>query len=215
MIFNAVDKHLYTIIILHGMFQTNKSLFSTANAIQDYNKNIKIILPNAPKRTISWDNIRENNVSSWYDYYTRRDGEMKHDEINLYHFKEQTNRIYNIIDQERKIISNKKIIIAGISQGGTLAFNVALNCKYLLGGMIGIHTILMDNIISQQNTQKIPIYLFSGENDSIYNIKLQQNSIYPSTKITNWFIEKNLEHCQKSNNEIEFILNSISDIYGK
>ena len=56
--------------------------------------------------------------------------------------------------------------------------------------MIGIHTILMDNIISQQNTQKIPIYLFSGENDSIYNIKLQQNSIYPSTKITNWFIEK-------------------------
>ena len=44
MILNAIEKHLYTIIILHGMFQTNKSLFSTANAIQNYNKNIKIIL---------------------------------------------------------------------------------------------------------------------------------------------------------------------------
>ena len=65
MILNAIEKHLYTIIILHGMFQTNKSLFSTANAIQNYNKNIKIILPNAPKRTISWNNVRENNVSSW------------------------------------------------------------------------------------------------------------------------------------------------------
>ena len=42
MIFNAIDKHLYTIIILHGMFQTNKDLINLANNIQNHNHNIKV-----------------------------------------------------------------------------------------------------------------------------------------------------------------------------
>ena len=41
MIFNSIEKHLYTIIILHGMFQTYKDLIPLKTAIQKHNKNHK------------------------------------------------------------------------------------------------------------------------------------------------------------------------------
>lgn len=216
MIFNAIENHLYTIIILHGMFQNSKSLIPLANYIQNHNKNIKIILPTAPIRNISWSNIPEPNISSWYNYYTRNDGLQIHDNINEKHFIQQTNRINNIIDEERKIINSDKIIIAGISQGGTLALNIGLKYNYKLGGIIGIHTIFMDNIIMLNNLQNIPIYLFSGTKDNIYNFEFQKKSFKKlkskNITISNWFIQNNLGHCEKSDKEFEFIIRSIQNI---
>lgn len=216
MIFNSIEKHLYTIIILHGMFQTSKSLIPLANYIQESNKNIKVILPTAPKRSISWSNPPDYNISSWYNYYTRNDGELFHDDIDESDFKEQTKRIDKIIDNERKYVDNKYIIISGISQGGTLALNIGLKLEIKLGGIIGIHTVLMDNIISLKNLNKLPIYLLSGEKDDIYNIKLQKSSInkleLSGIKITKWSIEKNLGHCDNPKIEQDFIVKSIKDI---
>lgn len=215
MIFNAIDKHLYTIIILHGMFQSNRDLINLANNIQNHNHNIKVILPSAPKRNISWCSPPEINVSSWYDYYTRKDGWLEHDDINIEHFTEQTDRIFNILDKETEYISPKKIIISGISQGGTLALNIGLKYHKKLAGILGIHTIFMDNIIDINNIKKIPIYLFSGKEDKIYNIKLQDKcfNILKNNNIQiYWNIQKKIGHCEFSLNEIPFILDSINSI---
>mgnify|MGYP003675232482 CR=1 FL=1 len=214
-IFYPYEKHIYTIIILHGMYQTDTSLYKIAELIRSNNSNIKIILPRAPLRTINWPTESEDNVYSWYNYYTRRDGEMQHDIINKHEFTEQTNIIYNIIEKELKTIDPKNIIISGVSQGGTIAFNVGLNFKFKLGGIIGIHTILMDNIIKLNNINNIPLHLFSGKLDEIYDINLQKNSlsklINKKHKI-NWHIEKNLYHCQESNKEYEFVFDAINKI---
>ena len=86
MIFNPIEKHMYTIIILHGVFKTAKHLIHLANNIQKYNKNIKIILPTGPKRNISWTNPPDYNITSWYNYYTRYDGLFIHDKIDEKHF---------------------------------------------------------------------------------------------------------------------------------
>lgn len=215
MIFNAIDKHLYTIIILHGMFQTNRDVINLANNIQNHNHNIKVILPSAPKRNISWSLPPEINVSSWYDYYTRKDGWLEHDDINIEHFTEQTGRIFNILDKETEYISPKKIIISGISQGGTLALNIGLKYHKKLAGILGIHTVFMDNIIDINNIKKIPIYLFSGKEDKIYNIKLQEKcfNILKNNNIQiYWNIQKKIGHCEFSLNEIPFILDSINNI---
>jgi len=216
MIFNAGEVHLYTLIILHGMFQTSKSLISLTNYIQNYNKNIKIILPDAPKRNISWTTPPDYNVSSWYNYYTRYDGLFIHDKINKNHFDEQTKRINNLIERESKLVNYNKIIIAGISQGGTLALNIGFNYKEKLAGIIGIHTILMDNIVNLNNIQKIPIYLFSGNKDNIYNIDFQKKSFKKLKSqniiITDWFVEDNLGHCEYSIKEFDFIIKSIQNI---
>lgn len=212
----SIDKHLYTIIILHGMYQDYTSLLELSNDIQKHNRNIKIILPNAPRRTINWPYGKEENIRAWYNYYTRRDGEMRHDIIEQTHFIDQIERINKIIDGECKLISSENIIIAGVSQGGTIAFDVALHSKYNLAGLIGIHTIFMDNIISTRNTNKIPIYLFSGDKDSIYNIKLQKQTMKKLNSLKykiEWYIEPELDHCKYSSKENLFIIDAINEIF--
>ena len=215
MIINSIENHLFTIIILHGMYQDNSSLLKLVNIIQSNNKNIKIILPNAPLRTITWPQGNEYKVRAWYNYYTRNDNKPFHDDIEKEHFLEQTERINKIIYNETRLIHEKNIIISGVSQGGTLAFNIGLHSPYKLGGLIGIHTIFMDNIILTNNVNKIPIFLFSGNNDNIYNIRLQKQSIkkLDTFKLNiEWHIEKNLNHCEYSKKESEFMVNAIKQI---
>ena len=82
-----------------------------------------------------------------------------------------------------------------------------------LGGLIGIHTIFMDNIISTNNMNKIPIYLFSGDDDNIYNIKLQKQSLKKLYKLKyeiKWHIEPNLKHCEYSSEENIFVLEALN-----
>ena len=213
MILLPIENHEYTLIILHGMYQSNKSIYSLAESIQKFFKNLKIILPCAPKRNISWTNPKEKNVNSWYDYYTKNDGLMIHDIINEKDFHEQCNRIDLIIKNEILSIDSKNIIIMGISQGGTLALDIGLYSNYKLGGIIGLHTLFMD-ILSTKNINKIPIYLFSGENDNIYSIELQKKSLQKLQKNLKikWIIEKSLGHCEYSVKELPFIVNALNQI---
>jgi len=216
MIFNSIEKHLYTIIILHGMFQTYKDLIPLKTAIQKHNKNMKVILPTAPLRSISWSDKPLHNISSWYDYYTQKNGLLEHDDINENHFIEQTQRIYKIIDNERNSILVQNIIVAGISQGGTIAFNVGLHYKEPLGAIIGIHTIFLNTIIPIESIQTPPIYLFSGRKDSIYNIQLQESSLAKLKEKCpiDWHIEENLNHCEYSPNELKYIIMAIDKCKG-
>ena len=49
-VFPSNKKHLYTLIILHGMYESNESLLGLVSYLQTQNNNLKIILPNAQKR---------------------------------------------------------------------------------------------------------------------------------------------------------------------
>ena len=219
-VYNSIDIHLYSIIILHGMYVSNDSLFNTAKFIQENNKNIKVILPAAPTRDIDWPNGKEYNVSSWYNFYTRKDGELEHDIINIREFNKEKKRIQEIIQHEINLLHGKSnnVIIAGISQGGTLALNIALTNNYKLGGVIGIHTVFLDYLINNYHElNNIPIYLFSGKNDKIYNIKLQKKSLVHLKHYDNisWNIEQNLGHCEYSIKENIFMINSINNIINR
>ena len=214
--FKSKSSHKYSLILLHGMNMQIKELYSITEILQKKYIHLKIIIPTANKMDISWPDGPEYNIRSWYNYYTRNDNQFVHDTINIDDFNYQTNNIFKIIDNERKILKNSKsIIIAGISQGGTLAFNIGLNYFEKLGGIIGIHTIFMDNIIKiNNNSNKIPIYLFSGSKDKIYNIKFQDISLDKlrdkKYKIF-WYIKK-LHHCEYSKYEQNFLFNAINDI---
>lgn len=213
MILSSIENHEFSLIMLHGMYQSNKSIYSLAESIQKFFKNMKIIIPCAPKRNISWSSPSEKNVSSWYDYYTKNDGLEIHDIINEKDFNDQCNRINLIIKNESLLIDTKNIIVLGISQGGTLALNIGLHSPFKIGGILGIHTLFLD-IISTNNINNIPIHLFSGENDNIYLIELQKKSLEKLNKKLkiNWIIEKGLGHCEYSIKELPFIINSLNQI---
>lgn len=216
--FYSKKKHIYTFILLHGMNMDISFLFKIVKKLQKYNKNLKIILPIAEKININWSHSIEYNISSWYNYYTCYDNLFKHDKININQFNKYTKNINTLLDREINIIKNSKnLVIGGVSQGGTLAFNIGINYHSKIGGIIGIHTIFMNNVIVlKKNYNNIPIFLFSGTNDNIYNIKFQDYSLETLRekyfKIF-WFIEKNLEHCKYSKNELKFLNYSLNQIF--
>jgi len=216
-IFLPAKKHEYTIILLHGMNETTESLLKlTYKLIKKY-QNLKIILPNTPKINITWPEETEKNINSWYNYFTRYDGLMKHDKIDENNFYKQVKRINKIIDKEVKLLDGKSenIMIGGFSQGGTLALHIGLNYHEQLGCIIGIHTILLDITKVTDKCQKIPIYLFSGNKDQIYNIRLQNLSLKKLRKLKYeiiWKIIKNLKHSEYSKYEYPFIIKAIHNI---
>ena len=217
---NATKKHIFTIILLHGMYQNYKSLKNISLKIKKNNQFIKVIILNAPKIDIDWPQGKEYNVSSWYNYYTRYDGKMKLDIINLKNFYEQVNRLELLIEQEvlTHYINPNNILLMGVSQGGTIAMHAALNSKYKIGGIIGIHTLFLYNLIKNYyKINKIPIYLLSGREDEVYNLNLQKKAIdnlYQNNFTITWDIIENLKHCEYYMHEDELILNYIdSNLY--
>lgn len=207
-VFPANKEHLYTLIILHGMYESNESLLGLVNYLQINNNNLKIILPNAPKRDINWPSGIEKDINSWYNYYTRYDGRMEYDIINEEEFYDQVERINKIIEAEINILKDpKKILIAGISQGGTLALHIGLTYLFELGGIIGIHTLFLKDMIKDlDNINSVPIFLLSGKNDEIYNYKFQRISAKKIMKnIIKWKVVKKLEHCEYYKHENKLI----------
>ena len=106
---------------------------------------------------------------------------MKLDIINLKNFYEQVNRLELLIEQEvmNHYINPNNILLMGVSQGGTIAMHAALNSKYKIGGIIGIHTLFLYNLIKNYyKINKIPIYLLSGREDEVYNLNLQKSATH-------------------------------------
>ena len=208
MIFDSKEIHLYTLIILHGMYETNESLLGLVDYLQECNKNLKIILPNAPLRNINWPSGIEYGVNSWYNYYTQKDGVMEYDLIDEDNFFEQVERINNIIEKEVDLLKNsKRLFLAGISQGGTLALHLGLTVVHKIGGIIGIHTLFLKYLIDDSALiNEVPIFLLSGKNDNIYSFKFQRMTTKKIKKnIIKWKVVKKLGHCEYYKHENKLI----------
>lgn len=205
-------KHTNTMIMLHGMYCDASSMKEQYKDLIDKFTYIKFIFVDSPTMTIDWPEGKERNVKSWYNYFTRNDGIMNHDNIDLNHMNTQSKRVLRIIENEIKILKDsKKIYLCGSSQGGTVCLHTLMQCTQSLGGVFCMRTILMNNITHVNSIAKYtPIYIFSGENDEIYLLKLQKRSYihleYNGYKI-NWTIEPELSHSEYTEKESEFIIN--------
>lgn len=221
-IINPKYNHRYTFILLHPMccdftFFNNFINFFKEKYIKFFNYT-KFIIPNAEKMDVYYPDNKLINVHSWYNYYTCYDGINKLDEINIDEFSYNTKRIINIIDIESKLLkSYKNIYIYGISQGGTLIFNILKNLSKNIGAVFVSKSIYMKKYINLNNNKKTSIFIYSGKNDQIYKLKFQKKLIkyleYKKFKI-NWSIEENIDHFTHSDNEYIFVINNfINTIY--
>tara|TARA_E500000178_G_C16972255_1_gene731506 strand:+ start:754 stop:1482 length:729 start_codon:yes stop_codon:yes gene_type:complete len=218
-IINAYGKHEFTFILLHPM-HCNSDYFNSL--IVNFEKNnhsnflfesIKFIMVNADKMDIDYPNNKLYNISSWYNYYTCNDGIDKIDKINTEQYYIQSNRILNIINNEAFILNNyNRIFLVGVSQGGTLLFDILNNIPRNIGGIFAIKTIYMYKYTKLTNKFiNTPIYIFSGNDDNIYTIKFQKKcykKIINKKYKTKWLIKENLDHNTKSLDEDNFIINN-------
>ena len=228
--------HKYTIILLHSLYYDHRSFKELVDKIcelPDIGAYTKFIVPNAPKRDIDWPEGRETNIRCWYNYFTSRDGELQHDDIDQLQYWDQCSRITSIIKKEAAIIDTRNIIVIGESQGGTIAAGVATmlhrdrdheqNKDQDIGGFIICDSVFMDNVLMDNEFTRhsdpvitSAIYIYSSELDEIYTLQLQQESVTRlklEPLIKDWFIDMGITHSQTGDNRDHCILSWIQEIY--
>jgi len=211
----AKGEHKYTIILLHGLYSDYTSFNTLVNRLRQISDKIKIIIPHAPYRDIDWPSGKEKNVRSWYNYFTCRDGESQHDDIDIEHYKSQCKRVEDIIMRELNNIASQNIVLIGESQGGTIVSGLSVKLKQQLGGFILLDSVFMDNIIVPTTMYK-NIYIYSSENDEIYTVSLQKDSIKRlqiEDYIVEWYIDKGVTHGERGPNRDNFVICQIQNIF--
>ena len=211
-IINSNKKHKYTFIMLHPMY-SDATYF---NDYITYFKNnciiantIKFILPQSPLMDVDYPNNKQYCVRSWYNYYSCYNNLNKVDKISIQDFNKQTSRLVSIINSEATILNSyKSIFIIGVSQGGTLLFNILNKLPNPLGGLFCIKSLYMYKYIKLKKNRASPLFFFSGTKDTIYNLEYQKKCsqlLERKYKIV-WKIITNLDHYTKTKEEYKFIL---------
>ena len=205
-------KHKYTFIMLHPMC-SDATYF---NDYINYFKNnciiantIKFILPQSPLMDVDYPNNKQYCVASWYNYYSCYNNLNKVDKISIQDFNMQTSRLVSIINSESSILNSyKSIFIIGVSQGGTLLFNILNNLPSPLGGLFCIKSLYMYKYIKLRKNRATPLYFFSGTKDDVYNLEYQKKCsqlLERKYKIV-WKTVNNLDHYTKIEEEYKFRL---------
>ena len=210
--------HKYSLLMLHPMY-SDVSYFNDYidYCTKNYNniiKNCKFILPQSPLMTIDYPDNKQYSVASWYNYYTCYNNLNKIDKISIQDFNEQTRRLTAIINNEAVILKTyKSIFIIGVSQGGTLLFNILNKLPNPLGGLFCIKSLYMYRYIKLRKNRATPLYFFSGTKDEVYNLEYQKkcSALLERKYKLIWRIVTNLDHYTKTKEEYKFI----SDAIGK
>ena len=218
-IINNVNKHKYTFIMLHPMFSDSTYFNDYIDYFKKYDSaltnSIKFILPESPLMDIDYPNNKQYNVKSWYNYYSCYNNLHKLDKINTQDFIIQTKRIVTIINDEAVILkSYKKLFIIGVSQGGTLLFNILKFLPHTLGGIFCIKSLYMYKYINLKTHSSSPLFFYSGNKDNIYNLEFQQKCGKLLERYYNirWTIIDNLDHHIKLQEEYDFIFRNFIEL---
>ena len=210
-------KHKYTFIMLHPMFSDSTYFNDYIEYFRKTNptlaSSIKFILPESSTMTIDYPNNKHYNVKSWYNYYTCYNNLNKLDKINEDDFANQTNKIVVIINNEATILNSyKKVFLIGVSQGGTLLFNILKFLPQSLGGLFCIKSLYMYKYIDLKTNTNTPLFFYSGNKDTIYNLAFQKKCaklLEPCYSIS-WTIIDGLDHHTKIVDEYDFVFKNFN-----
>ena len=104
--------------------------------------------------------------------------------INTADLVNSVTEIHKLIQREQERgIASERILIAGFSQGGAVAYHAALSYPKKLAGLIGLSTYYPNPEISgrQHVNQDIPIKIYHGTNDSMVPESLGQQAFQDLT----------------------------------
>lgn len=135
---------------------------------------VRFIFPHAPEKPVT---INAGYIMpSWYDIYSL-DIDRKFNQEDL---ANSVAAIKDLIEHEIKQgIDSKRILIAGFSQGGAVAYEAALTFGDTLAGLMCMSTYFAtkDNISIHAANKSIPIQVFHGIDDPVVPELLGQQAI--------------------------------------
>lgn len=133
---------------------------------------IRFIFPNAPEMPVTCNGGYV--MPAWYDIISLDSTSRVVDEAGILHTREQ---ICQLIQREnQRGISTSRIVLAGFSQGGAIAYTTALTHHERLAGIIALSTYIpsrsmIENELSVANTG-LPIFAAHGTEDDVVALEL-------------------------------------------
>lgn len=164
-----------TVIWMHGLGANGHDLTPIVPQLKiPAHMTLRFIFPHAPEIPVS---INAGLIMpAWYDI-VHADIQR---EINSTQLLNSAAAINALVEHEIKLgIPSQRIILAGFSQGGAVAYQTALSYDRPLGGLL----ILSGYIANNQNipmhtvNQALPIQVFHGEYDPVVPIALAADAV--------------------------------------
>lgn len=135
--------------------------------------NIRFIFPNAPAIPVSVNNGYV--MPAWYDIF-----ELTLDrKIDVAQLCASAEKVHALIEREiERGVPSEKIIIAGFSQGGAVAYESALSFAKPLAGLLALSTYFATNetLVENSANKKIPILIQHGSGDFVVDEVLGQRA---------------------------------------
>jgi len=218
----ATGTHTHTVILLHGMYCRSDDWDGVAPAFEELGidgSGVKYVLPESPTMTINWPAPwgDEDDVCSWYNYFTNCDFQFKYDTIDQKQMDAQAQRIVKIIAEEAGRLGGdySRIILGGGSQGGTVAIHALMRCPKPIGLMVLTRTLMMENVTTPNPAVKAtPMKVFVMGNDDNFLVPLQRQS-YGKLRAAGfdveWHVEPGLVHADDSANEARYFAKWIGE----
>lgn len=127
---------------------------------------IRFISPHAPFHPVTINNGYV--MRAWYDIAFTEKGVVQ----NETHILASVATVHSLIQGEiKRGIAGKRIVVAGFSQGGTIALYSGLGFSQPLGGIIALssHFPAAEKLLTQMNPANadIPIFLAHGKHDAM------------------------------------------------
>jgi len=143
------------------------------------NLDIRFIFPHAPEIPVTIN--AGYLMPAWCDILSMTGTR----EYNLEQFQESVSAINLLIQREKeKGIPSEKIIVAGFSQGGAVAYAVALTHPEPLAGLLALSTYFPTADVFQYHPSNatLPIQIYHGDFDTQVEPELAEQTIVDLTK---------------------------------
>ncbi len=186
------------IIWLHGLGASGDDFAPIVPQLKlDDSLAIRFIFPHAPTRPITINGGMA--MPAWYDFVIN--GVDR--EVNKNDLDQTTQSIMDLIQRELdRGVSSDHIIIAGFSQGGAIAYQVAMKWQTdtngPLAGLMAMSTYIADEsvVINSQMPKAFPIHIYHGDQDQVVPISLglKAKELLENNGYTPDYSEYSMEH---------------------
>ena len=157
------------IIWLHGLGATGDDFAPIVPQLKLNNElAVRFVFPHAPSRSITFNGGMV--MPAWYDFVIN--GVNR--EVNKEDLEYTTAQIMDLIEREvERGVPANRIMIAGFSQGGAIAYQVAFNWmnKHTtpLAGLMAMSTYVADeSVVENSKLEKVfPVHIYHGTQDQV------------------------------------------------
>lgn len=154
-----------TVILLHGLGADGHDFEPLVPALPlAKDLAVRFVLPHAPRMPVTVNGGME--MPAWYDILDMNLG-RRIDEAQL---KASADMVHGLIDAEiARGIDSRRIIVAGFSQGGAVAYHAALTYPKPLGGLLALSTYFATatSIEPSDANRALPIEVHHGSFDPV------------------------------------------------